>query len=165
MFVYELSGCGFESRYSHLNFRFCACFEQGVPWHSGNDREWIHSEMHMWHDKSIQLNFNSCSFSDVFFWPVNCTWQVCISYIFWTWAMFHLKDSNAIGTHNRSSINTQPFSQTGQMIELCCEFLPVRCLWLYLIIISRTSFKMNLHSIVPWMSKNSLFETGAISEV
>ena len=30
-FVYELSGCGFESSCSHLNFRFRACFEQGVP--------------------------------------------------------------------------------------------------------------------------------------
>ena len=31
VFVYELSDCGFESRYSHLNFRYCTCFEQGVP--------------------------------------------------------------------------------------------------------------------------------------
>ena len=26
-----LSGCGFESRCSHLNFRYGSCFEQGVP--------------------------------------------------------------------------------------------------------------------------------------
>ena len=31
MFVYELSGCGFESSCSHLNFRFCASFDQEVP--------------------------------------------------------------------------------------------------------------------------------------
>ena len=31
VFVYELSGCGFESSGSHLNFRFRACFDQGVP--------------------------------------------------------------------------------------------------------------------------------------
>ena len=30
-FVYKLSGCGFESSCSHLNFKFRACFEQGVP--------------------------------------------------------------------------------------------------------------------------------------
>ena len=36
VFVYELSASGFESSCSHLNFRFRACFEQGVPWHSGN---------------------------------------------------------------------------------------------------------------------------------
>ena len=31
VFAYELSGCGFESRCSHLNFRYRASFEQGVP--------------------------------------------------------------------------------------------------------------------------------------
>ena len=53
MFVYELSGCEFESRWSHLNCRYCTCFEQGVPWHSDNCRVWIHSETHTWHDKNI----------------------------------------------------------------------------------------------------------------
>ena len=27
MFVYERSGCGFESHWSHLNFRYHACFK------------------------------------------------------------------------------------------------------------------------------------------
>ena len=54
--VYELSGCGFESSCSDLNFRFHACFEQGVPWHSGNYRVWIHSETRTWHDNNIQSN-------------------------------------------------------------------------------------------------------------
>ena len=31
VFVYELSGCWFESRCSHLIFRYGACFEHGVP--------------------------------------------------------------------------------------------------------------------------------------
>ena len=56
VFVYELSGCGFESSCSHLNFRFRACFEQGVPWHSGNysvDSLW---NVPVWHDKNIQSN-------------------------------------------------------------------------------------------------------------
>ena len=55
-FIYELSGCGFESSFSHLNFRFCACFEQGVPWHSGKYKVCIHSETRVWHDKNIQSN-------------------------------------------------------------------------------------------------------------
>ena len=38
VFVYELIGCGFESRYCHLNFRYRGCFEQGVLWYSGNYR-------------------------------------------------------------------------------------------------------------------------------
>ena len=35
VFIYKLSGCGFESCCCHLNFWYGACFEQGVPWHSG----------------------------------------------------------------------------------------------------------------------------------
>ena len=38
VFVYELSGCGFESHCCHFNFRYGVCFEQGAPWHSGNCR-------------------------------------------------------------------------------------------------------------------------------
>ena len=67
VFIYELSGCVFESSCRHLNFRFRACFEQGVPWDSGNYGVWIHSKMRMRHDKNIQLNFkyfnNRCLFS------------------------------------------------------------------------------------------------------
>ena len=58
MFVYELSGCGFDSSCSHLIFRYHACFEQGVPWHSGNYRVWIHSETRTWHNKNIKLIAN-----------------------------------------------------------------------------------------------------------
>ena len=54
VFVYELRGCGFISRCCHLDFRYGACFKQGVPWHSGNYWVWIHSETCKWHDKNIQ---------------------------------------------------------------------------------------------------------------
>ena len=57
VFVYELSGCGFESRCSHLNFRYRACFEQGIPWHLGNYRVWIPSEIHRRHNKNIPSIF------------------------------------------------------------------------------------------------------------
>ena len=36
--------------------RLRTCFKQGVPWHSGNYRVWIQSEMRTWHDKNIQSN-------------------------------------------------------------------------------------------------------------
>ena len=61
--VYELSDCGFEPRCSHLNFRFHACFEQGIPWQSSNYRVWTHSETCTWHDTNIQIN------SDVLYIP------------------------------------------------------------------------------------------------
>ena len=54
VFIYKLSGCEFESRYNHLNFRYHACFEEGIPWHSGKYRVWIHSETRTWHDKNLQ---------------------------------------------------------------------------------------------------------------
>ena len=37
--------------------------------------------------------------------------------------------------------------------------------WLYVLIMSLTRFKVNLHSIAGWMSRNSLLEIGAIYEV
>ena len=54
VFVYELNCCGFESHCSRSNFRFRVCFEQGVPWHSGNYKVWIHSETRSRQDKNIQ---------------------------------------------------------------------------------------------------------------
>ena len=35
---YELTGCGFKSCCCHFNFRYGTCFNQGVPWNSGNYR-------------------------------------------------------------------------------------------------------------------------------
>ena len=32
----------------------------------------------------------------------------------------------------------------------CCENLSVRCIWLYVIFMSRTRFRVNPHSIVAW---------------
>ena len=54
--VHNWTRCGFESHYSHLNFIFRTCFEQGVPWYSGNYRVLIHSETCTSHDKNIELN-------------------------------------------------------------------------------------------------------------
>ena len=48
---------GVESEVSfccHLNFRNRTCFEQGVPWHSGNYRVYIYSKTNTWHDVNIQ---------------------------------------------------------------------------------------------------------------
>ena len=43
-FVYKLNGCWLEFRCCHLNFRYRACFDQGVSWFC----EWC--------DNNIQLN-------------------------------------------------------------------------------------------------------------
>ena len=72
VFVYELSGSGFESSRSHLNFRFRSeC--QGVPWHPGNYRVLIHSETRTWNDKIIQPSIMFPSFLFLYFFG----WYEC----------------------------------------------------------------------------------------
>ena len=53
---YELNDSKFDCSCSYLNFRIRACFEQGVPWHSGKCKVWIHSQTRTWNDKNIQSN-------------------------------------------------------------------------------------------------------------
>ena len=62
-------------------------------------------------------------------------------------------------------MNTHSFSQAGQMIELCCEYLSERRIWVYVITMSCTRFRENYHSIVAWMSMNSLLETDRMYDV
>ena len=45
---------------------------------------------------------------------------------------------------------------------LYCQLL---WLWLYVFIMSCMRFRVNPHSVVAWMSRNSLLETGAKSEI
>ena len=47
-FVYELSGCGIDSRCRYLSFRY-------HTWYSGKYRKYIHSKLRMWLDKKTQL--------------------------------------------------------------------------------------------------------------
>ena len=61
--------------------------------------------------------------------------------------IWSLSDSNVIQNHNYL-VRKQPFSQADQMIVLCCEYLSVRRIWLYVTIMSRTSFRVNPHSMV-----------------
>ena len=56
-------------------------------------------------------------------------------------------------------MSTQPFSHSGPMIELHCEYLSVRSIQLHIIIMVRTHIAVNLQSLL------ALLETGAISEV
>ena len=57
VFAYELSGCRFESRCSHVNSRYRPCFGQGVPWLSGNYKMWIHSKTRTRHMTRICRQF------------------------------------------------------------------------------------------------------------
>ena len=68
VFIYELSGSGFESSCSHLTFRFRTCFEQEVPWHSGNYWVWINSKTRTWHEKNTQ--------SDIIVLAINARYKI-----------------------------------------------------------------------------------------
>ena len=72
VFVQELSGSGFESRSSHFTFRFRACFEQGVPWHSGKYRVCIQYETRTWYAKTYSQRqcANKYSEESSIIWPV-----------------------------------------------------------------------------------------------
>ena len=48
VFVYKISGYGFQSLCIHLNLWYRFCYEQGARWSSGKHRVWIHCEMHTW---------------------------------------------------------------------------------------------------------------------
>ena len=56
------------------------------------------------------------------------------------------------------TLSLSEYQGFGQMIELCC-------IWLHVLILSCTCFRVNLHSIFAWMSGNSLLEIGAKSQV
>ena len=53
MLVWELSGCEFESRWCHLNFRYGACFGPEFLDIQANYKVWTHSETCTWHDNNI----------------------------------------------------------------------------------------------------------------
>ena len=85
VFLYKLVGCGFNPRYIYLNVRYRACFEQGVFWHSGNYRVWIHSEKGTWHHKNIQFK------NKKFWFYICCCCCCCCFVIFLGGLLFHAR--------------------------------------------------------------------------
>ena len=83
MFVYELSGCGCESRCSHINFRYRACFERSVLWHASNYRVWIHSGFTLKRMLDMIRTYSQLSllwllvFSNIPFWWKNQIFEIC----------------------------------------------------------------------------------------
>ena len=61
--------------------------------------------------------------------------------------------------HKRALIHLAK-RQTGWTIELSCEHLSARCIWLCILVMLCTRFIVNPHSIVGWMARNFFLETG-----
>ena len=121
MFLHKLSGCGFESRCSQLIFRYGACFEQGVPWHSGNYRVWIHSETRTWHDKNIQSDGRTLFFRMVFrkFSEITTSKSVFSQYdIFYNYEYFFIQSTFwSLFNHRQRSQSNQ------EQCSMCCSLL------------------------------------------
>ena len=67
----------------HSNFRYRACFGQGVSWRSANYRVWIRSETWTWRDKNIQSSPICFYFRSFDIWTVNNDFFPCLfSYFF-----------------------------------------------------------------------------------
>ena len=70
-----------------------------------------------------------------------CQWTSCSKQSRYLKLRWQQPDSN---THPLSRyVKTQTFGQTGEMIKVCCEYSTVRCIWFYVIIMSRTNFRVN----------------------
>ena len=88
--------------------------------------------------------------------PLNYCVLVSILYI-------SVGDCKGTWTHNYL-VRKRIFNQTGQLIELCCEshlYDAIDCMFLS----CHVRISKWIHTIVAWISKNSLLETGAISEI
>ena len=92
-----------------------------------------------------------------------CQGSLCskqVQYLTFKWLQLH-----SILKPLSSETNTETIAQTVPVIELCCGYLSLRCIWLDVFAMSHTHFRVNPSSIFAWMSRNSLLQTRAISEV
>ena len=80
--------------------------------------------------------------------------------------IWSLSDSNGIRTHNHL-VCKRTLNHLAKPVKWlsCVEYLSVWCIWLNVMIMSHTRFRLNPQSRVVWMSRNSLLETGTISVV
>ena len=128
-------GCGFDSSCSKLNFKFHACFEQGVPWHSGNYSAWIHSETRTWHYKNIPLFL---VLGKLFY-----TWGTTFIAIFFRYSLvsrsciFELKEQNESLSYDCEIWADGYFvsdkvvwrTRTASLFKFCCSTNKSSCIW------------------------------------
>ena len=74
----------------------------------------------------------------------------------------HLGNKNKDGIQFHLLLHKRPKWWVWFLIEK--NFYVEKVHWLYVLVMSRTRFRVNPHSIVAWMSRNSLFKAGAKSE-
>ena len=147
--------------YISLNFKELLARSRHELW-SLSDCNWTRTHNHLVHEQTLNhlarlAKWLSCFVSTYLYSAFDCMFLSCCAHVSeWIHTLYlpefqgppyskqvqNLKfkwlqlDSNP--QLFSSWTDTQPFSQTGQMIELCCEYLSVRCIWLYVLIMSHT---------------------------
>ena len=93
---------------------------------------------------------------------LRCHVQVCLNVKeLLGWSRRHiwsLSDSNRIWTHNHL-VRKQTLNHLAKLPNDWVVLWVLICIWLFVIIMSHMSFRVNLHSIVAWMSVKALLET------
>ena len=79
----------------------------------------------------------------------------------WRWS-----NCNCTGTqdHLARKRRLTQFDQNEQIFQLCSEYLSVECISLYVLLMSRTRFRVNLHSIVKELLARSMREIWSLSD-
>ena len=68
---------------------------------------------------------------------------------------FNINNKNLIPSKCIVVLDIQIKRKMDKTVKMyCCDYLSVRCIWLYVFIMLFTRFKVNPHSIFAWMSRN-----------
>ena len=81
---------------------------------------------------------------------------------FWRWRFQSIALVNSLAGTKIFKIQKQPPEVFLKVSQNSTENTYAR---LYVIIMSRTCSRVNLHAVLAWKSRNSLLETGVVSEV
>ena len=81
--------------------------------------------------------------------------------------IWSLSDCKETRTHNQlfRKRTLNHLVKLTRWLSWVVSTISVRCIWLYLLIVSRTHFRPSPEFIFAWMLRNSLLQTVAISEI
>ena len=162
--------------YSCMNVKVLLARNRCHIW-SLSDSNWTRTHNHLVRKRTLNdlaklTKWLSCAVSTYLYGVFDCTFLSCHVGVQGTSCSKQARNLNCkwmqLNANPKplsSETNTHPFSQIGQMTELRWELLSTRCIWMYVLVMSRTRFIVNPQSIVAWMSRNFLLEMRKIFQV
>ena len=81
--------------------------------------------------------------------------------------IWRLSDCKSTRTHNHflCKWTLNHLAKVTILVDLSCDYLSLCCIWLYILVMLRTSFRVNSISIFAWISKKPQLKTSSISVV